>query len=356
MSSVHSSTMLAAAFYGPNDIRVEERPVPKIEAGEALLKVASASICGTDIRILHGEHRMFSPGVVRVPGHELVGEIVLLGRNTRGLGVGQRVFVAPNVGCGHCRQCVSGEPNLCPNFSAFGVTMDGGFAEYMRVPSAAILQGNLIPLDERIDPAVGALIEPFACVLRGQEALHIRPGDTVLVIGAGPIGIMHMMLAQLRGAKAVISAELIAERRALAKKLGADLVVDPVNEKLSKVISAQTNGEGADVIIVAAPAHQAQEAALELASTGGRINFFGGLPRDRPTISFNSNLLHYKELVVTGTTGSSTMDCRRALEIISSDRIDLSRIISARFTLRNIREAFAEAEGRQALKVVVEPE
>lgn len=355
MSSEQNRTMLAAVYHGPNDIRVEERAIPEIEPGEALLKVASASICGTDLRILHGDHRMFGPGVVRVPGHELVGEIVHLERDAGGVSVGQRVFVAPNIGCGHCRHCVSGKPNLCPDFSAFGVTMDGGFAEYMRIPSAAILQGNLIPLDEKIDSAVGALIEPFACVLRGQEALQIHPGDTVLVIGAGPIGIMHMMLAQVQGAQAVIIAELIAERRTMAQQLGADLVVDPANENLSRVISEHTNDEGADVVIVAAPVHRAQETALELASIGGRINFFGGLPKDNPTISFNSNALHYKELLVTGTTGSSTENCRRALEIVGSERFDLSKIISARFALRDIREAFAVAEGRQALKVVVEP-
>ncbi|NJN97585.1 MAG: alcohol dehydrogenase catalytic domain-containing protein [Anaerolineales bacterium] len=130
--------MLAAVYYGPRDLRVEERPVPHISPDEALLKVTSAGICGTDLRILHGDHRKYANGVIRVPGHEVVGDIVQVGANVKGLEVGQRVFVAPNMGCGHCRQCVSGNNNRCANYDAFGITMDGAFAETMRIPAAAI--------------------------------------------------------------------------------------------------------------------------------------------------------------------------------------------------------------------------
>ena len=348
--------MLAAVYYGPNDLRVEERPVPEIRPNEALLRVISASICGTDLRILHGEHRMFPPGTVRIPGHEVFGEIVLLGDDVRGLKNGQRVFVAPNFGCGHCRQCVSGNYNLCADFNALGVTIDGAFAEYMRITATAILQGNLIPLNEDIDPAAAALIEPFSCVLRGQNALDIQPGEVVLVIGAGPIGIMHMMLAQFSGASRVIVSELLPERLEQAEKFGADVIVNPANEDLIQVVAEESNGEGMDVIIIAAPAHRAQESALQLAAVGGRINFFGGLPKDNPLITFDSNIVHYKELIVTGTTGSSTRDCQRAATIVSSGRIDLSSIVSARYPLRKAREAFVAAEERQTLKVVLMPD
>jgi L-iditol 2-dehydrogenase len=347
--------MLAVVYYGPNDLRVEKRPVPDIGPGEALLKVLSTGICGTDLRILHGAHRKYPPGTIRIPGHEVVGDIVELGADVKGLDVGQRVFMAPNMGCGHCRQCISGNNNLCAFYDAPGITFDGSFAEYMRIPSAAILQGNLIPISKKVDPAAAALIEPFACVLRGQDAVQIRPGESVLVVGAGPIGIMHAMLAKLHGAGIVIVSELIPERAAQASEFGADRVVNPAEEELSVVIQELTNGAGVDVIIVAAPAKSAQTMAVELAAISGRINFFGGLPKDNPTIQMNSNLVHYKELIVTGTTASSTQNCHQAAMIVNSGRIDLSRLIEARFPLGEAIEAFSVAGSGKALKVVLEP-
>lgn len=350
-----SNKMLAAVYYGPEDIRVEERSVPEIGEDEALLKVLSTGICGTDLRIWHGAHRKYPTGTIRVPGHEVVGDLVNVGEQVKGLEVDQRVFVAPNMGCGHCRQCVSGNNNLCVDYEAPGITFDGSFAEFMRIPAAAILQGNLIPISKRIDPVMAALIEPFACVLRGQDALHIQPGETVLVMGAGPIGMMHLMLAQFRGAGKVIVSEFIPERLTMAKELGADRVVNPSEDDLRTVIGEETAGYGVDVVIVATPSHKAQEQALELAGIGGRINFFGGLPKDRPTISFDSNLVHYKELVVTGTAACSTDDCRRAAAIVNTGRIDLSDLVGSRFPLSQAEDAFKAAEEGKELKVIMEP-
>lgn len=347
--------MLAAVYHGPQDIRVETVPKPEIGPEEVLLRVLNASICGTDIRIFHGHHRKYPPGTLRIPGHEMVGEIAQLGDSVKGFELGQRVFLAPNMGCGHCRQCISGNNNICANYDAIGVTIDGAFAEYVRVPAAAVLQGNLMPIGDDVDFAVAALIEPFACVLRGQDAATLRAGDVVLVMGAGPIGVMHVKLANLKGAVKVLVSEPIAERRQQVLQLGADVVVDPMNQDLEEIVLAESNGRGADVIITAAPVHKAQESALALAAIGGRINFFGGLPKDDPFIQFNSNLVHYKELVVTGTTACSTHDCLRAAELVNSDRLDLSPLISQRFPLDEAPAAFAAAEDRKTLKVVLEP-
>jgi len=347
--------MLAAVYHGPNDLRLEEVPVPEISPDEVLVKVLNASICGTDLRIYHGAHRKYPPGTVRIPGHEVVGEIAEIGANVKGLDINQRVFVAPNMGCGHCAQCVSGNNNLCADYQAIGITLDGAFAQYMRLPAAAILQGNLMPIREGIDPAVAALIEPFACVLRGQNPLHIQPGDAVLVMGAAPIGVMHLLLARLRGAGKVLISDLIPERLELASHLGADRTINLNHEDQAQVLAAETGGLGADAIIVATPAHVAQEDSLHLAAYRGRINFFGGLPKDAPKINFDSNLVHYKELIITGTTACSTQDCRQAAEIVNSGRIDLSPLISASFPLKDTLQAFAEAGDRKALKVVIEP-
>jgi L-iditol 2-dehydrogenase len=347
--------MLAAVYHGPNDLRVEEVPLPKFGPGEMLVKVMDASICGTDLRIYHGNHRMYPEGTVRIPGHEVVGTIAGMGGDIPGYTIGQRVFVAPNTGCGHCRQCISGNNNLCANYLAIGVTIDGGFAEYVRIPAAAVNQGNVIAVSEKVDPAVAALMEPFACVLRGQNPLNIRPGETVLVMGAGPIGVMHAKLAKLRGAGQVIVSEPIPDRAAQAKSMGADIVVNPSEQDLKAVLNEVTGGRGADAVIVAAPVHAAQEAALDLAAIGGRINFFGGLPKDHPTIQFDSNLVHYKELIVTATTACSTADCWQTAEIVNTGLVDLSGMVSRRFPLKQAVEAFAAAEDRKSLKIVLEP-
>lgn len=347
--------MLAAVYHGPNDLRVEDVPIPKIGLGELLIKVMSASICATDLRILHGDHRMAPAGVKRIPGHEVVGTIAEIGPGVEGFTLAERVFVAPNMGCGLCAQCIGGNNNLCANYDALGITLDGGFAEYMRVPARSIRQGNVIRLNEAIDPAVAALMEPFACVLRGQDVLRIQPGELVLIIGAGPIGVMHAKLAKVRGAGRVVVSEPLVQRAAQALRLGADRVVNPMEEDLQAMILEESGGRGADVVIIAAPVHAAQESALKLAAIGGRINFFGGLPKDRPTITFDSNLVHYKELIVTGTTACSTNDCRRAARLVNSGAIDLSDLVSQRFPLREAAAAFSAAEDRKSLKIVLEP-
>jgi len=355
MAEIKGDQMLAAVYHGPLDIRVEYTPIPEIGDCEALLRVVATGICGTDLRIYHGVHRKYPLGTTRIPGHEVVGEIAQVGKNVSKIAVGERIFIAPNTGCGHCPQCISGRNNLCADYDAPGITYDGSFAEYMRIPEKAILQGNIIPIDHRIDPAAAALTEPFACVLRGQNALHIQPGESVLVIGAGPIGIMHVLLARYRGAGKVMVSEINPERLAQVAGFDVDHAINPTENDLPSIISRETEGRGVDVVIVAAPAHQAQEQALELAAIGGRINFFGGLPKDRPTITFDSNLVHYKELIVTGTTACSTDDCRRAAEIINTGRIDLTKLIDARFPLKEAVAGFQMMEKGEALKVILEP-
>lgn len=348
-------TMLAARYYGPRDLRVEEAPLPTIGPDEVLIKVLAANICGTDLRIYHGGHRHYPPGAVRIPGHEVTGTIAALGERVEGFTIGQRVFVAPNMGHGSSRATISGNNNMDPDFQAIGINLDGAFAEYMRVPALALQQGNLMPASEALDPSVAALIEPLACVLRGQNAVNVHSGDVVVIMGAGPIGILHMKLAALRGAARVIVSEPSAPRRAQALELGADQVVDPVNEDLDAAVRAASGGRGADVVIVAAPSKVAQEAALEIAASGGRINFFGGLSKEDPYIRFNSNTVHYKELVVTGTSACSTWDCLRAADLVNAGKLQLEPLVTARFPLSAATAAFAAAADGSNLRVSLIP-
>jgi len=353
--------MTAAVYHGPNDLRVERVPVPDIGPDELLLRVLRANICGTDLRILHGGHRQYPPGTTRIPGHEVVGEVAALGTavadgaSAADYPLGRRLFVAPNMGRGDSRETISGNNNLDPNYEAFGITLDGAFAEYMRVPAAAIRQGNLMPVAEGVDPAVAALIEPLACVWRGQNKIGVGAGDIALVMGAGPIGVLHVLLARLRGATRIIVSEPAAGRREQAGALGADVVVDPLGEDLAAVVAHESGGRGADVIITAAPVKALQEQALDLAAIGGRINYFGGLAKDDSVIRFNSNTVHYKELIVTGTTACSTYDCLRAAEIVNSGRLDLSPLITGAWPLTEANAAFAAAADGTNLRVTLIP-
>lgn len=347
--------MQAAVFHGPDDIRVEQVPVPQIGPDEILVKVLSANICGTDLRILHGHHSKYPQGTVRIPGHEMAGEVVQVGEKLQKYQLGDHVFIAPNMGDGDSRETISGRNNLDPNFRAIGINLDGAFAEYMRVPAEAIRQGNVMHISPDEDPSVAALIEPLACVLRGQNAVNVHSGDTVVVMGAGPIGVMHMIVAKARGAARVLVSEPLEFRRMQALELGADRVVDPINEDLSAVVQEISEGRGADVIIVAAPSKIAQETALKIAAIGGRINLFGGLPKDDSFIRFDSNIVHYKELLVTGTTACSTYDCLQAADLVRSGRIDLEKLVTKRFPLSEVNHAFAAAEDGTNLRVSLLP-
>jgi threonine dehydrogenase-like Zn-dependent dehydrogenase len=223
----------------------------------------------------------------------------------------------------------------------------------MLVPERAVRAGNLLSVAAGIDPAVVSVVEPLACVLRGQRAVGLREGDSVLVCGGGPIGLLHTMLALAAGASPVLVSEPQAVRRSQAESFGA-VGVDPMAEDLTERVRDHTGG-GADVVITAVPVPAVQEQALELAAVGGRINFFGGLPRDASRISIDSNEVHYKELLITGTTANDTANCVEALALAVDGELDLSRLVSARFGLDRADEAFAAAAGGNELKVVIEP-
>jgi L-iditol 2-dehydrogenase len=346
--------MIAAVYHGPEDLRVEEWPTPSAAAGEIVLQMEYASICATDLRIIRGAHRKYGPGTVRVPGHEVVGTIAELGSGVSGgYRVGQRVFVAPNVGCGHCVQCRRGHNNLCGDYTALGITMDGAFAEFIKLPPAFLEQGNLIPFDHSLDGAEIALAEPLACVLHGQDALRIGSEDVLLIVGSGPIGIMHVMAARAAGVKKIVVSGKSSERLEMALAAGADRVVNIRETALQKVIAEETEGQGADLIVVATGAREAMEEAPAMAAIGGRVNLFGGLPSSDSAISLDANLIHYKELAITGTTGCSTSDCRRSLAMIRSGAVDLAPLISARYSLDRAAEAIGTVRAGNALKVAI---
>jgi L-iditol 2-dehydrogenase len=348
-------TVQAVVYHGPRDLAVTEIPDRPLLPGDVRVTVLSAGVCGTDVRIFKGEHSAYADGAGRVPGHEIVGRVAEADTLPPGLAPGDTVFIAPNIGCGHCRQCARGNENLCATTEGIGITLDGGFAEHVVVPARAVSRGNLIRLDDAGDTDAAVLIEPLACVLRGQDKINVGTGDTVLVSGGGPVGLLHVALARARGASLVICSEPSPGRRAAARTAGATVVVDPGNGDVHPAVAEATDGAGVDVVITAAPVHALQAAALHLAAPAGRVLFFGGLPHSRPTVELDTNAIHYKELTVAGTTASTLDDCRRAAELVDQRRIALDQLVSDRIGLEDFAQAIAKVQDATALKVVVKP-
>jgi L-iditol 2-dehydrogenase len=342
--------MKVLAYRGPGALELEDRPQPRAREGEVVVHVDACAICGTDLRIAAGGHRAFADASGRVPGHEISATVVEVGGGV-GVAVGDRAFVAPNFGCGHCRACRRHQVNLCPELRAIGITEDGGFAEYLRLGREPVAQGNLLIVDREADPGAVALAEPLACALRGSQACRLGEGDVVLVYGAGPIGLLHVALARLAGAGAVVVCEPNAARRGRALGFGATAAYGAEVGALRDALGP----DGADAVVVATPVAAAQKQALELAGAGGRVNFFAGLPRDASTVDLDTNLVHYKELVVTGTTASTNESCRSALDLIIGGRLPISELIDTRVDLASAQRAFELARSGQIMKAVIQP-
>lgn len=342
--------MKAALLKGKLDISVEEVPLPEIGDDEILLKVKAASICGSDVRMYKNGYQHVSKEHPLIIGHEFAGVIEKIGKQVTAYEVGQRVAVAPNMGCGTCDHCVSGETHLCEHYQAFGINMNGGFAEYVKIPATAIQQGNITVLQDAISFAEAALVEPLSCVYNGQKRLHMTPGKDVLIIGAGPIGIMHIMVAKLFGAAKVFMNDLSRERMEQAKKLFPDLIL--VEGDLQEEICKHT-GKGVDVCIIAATAPTAQTQSLQYMNMNGQLLFFGGLPKDRENVSLNTNLVHYKQLSIYGCTRQSVMDYRLCSKLVNDKRIPLNSIISATYPIDDFMEAMDKAAHAVGLKHVI---
>ncbi len=344
--------MRAALLYGKEDLRVEEVPTPEIGPAEVLLEVRATAVCGTDIRMYRNGAKGVSPQTPLVPGHELAGVVVKAGREVRGLAEGTPVAVAPNMGCGTCDACVSGNTQLCErDFHAFGINLPGGFAEYVRIPAQAVRQGNLCPIAPELSFTAAALAEPLSCVYNAFLRCDIRPGDRVLIIGAGPIGLMHAKLARAGGAGKVFLNDLSTERLELCRSLEPGLIT--FSGEVVRPLMELTGGRGVEVVITACPAPEAQADALKVAAMNGRVLFFGGLPADRSTVGLDTNLIHYRQLSVSGTTRQSLSQYRRVLRLIEEGVVKVEDLVSARYRLEAVREAFGAVMRGSGLKHVV---
>lgn len=341
--------MKAIRLLGKNNIELQDIPRPSISEDEVLLKIRAASICGTDIRMWKNGAANVSASHPLTLGHEFAGDIIEIGKNVRGYHSGQKVSVAPNIGCGTCDMCVSGNTHLCKDMRAFGVSIDGGFAEYVRIPREAIMQGNISTLGNDISYAEAALVEPLSCVYNGQLLLGIRPGDDVLIIGMGPIGVMHIMTAEMLGAGRIFVNDLSESRMHQASDLFPE--VHPITGNVMDGLH-EYGLNGVDVCIIAAPAAAAQAASLEYMNMNGRLLFFGGLPDSKKIVPINTNLIHYKQLRIQGCSKQNLAEYRKCAKFVNDGRIPLKKIMSASYQIEEYQSAFENASNAIGLKHV----
>lgn len=350
MNSTERETMKAIQLLGKEKVVLKEVPMPVIGPDEILIRVKAASLCGTDVRMYQNGYKNVSEQNPLIPGHEFAGDIAEIGARVKGYHLGQKVSAAPNIGCGTCDMCVSGQTHLCEDYDAFGVTMDGGFAEYVRVPEKAIRQGNIAPLQEDISYQAAALVEPLSCVYNGQKLIGIRPGDDVLIIGLGPIGVMHIMVAKIFGAGRIFVNDLSKERVDQAKALIPD--VYPIYGDVKEGF-AQYHQTGVDICVIAAPAPLAQAQSLEYMNMNGRILFFGGLPAAQEVVPINANLIHYKQLRIQGCTKQSVSEYRLCAKLVNDGRIPLHLIMSDSYSIDEFDQALKNAAAAKGLKHVI---
>jgi L-iditol 2-dehydrogenase len=338
--------MKAAMYYNQEDIRIEEMPTPEIREDEVLIEMKACGICGSDLMDWYIKTR--APLVL---GHEPAGIIAKKGSKVRGFSVGDRVFVHHHVACLTCHYCTHGDYTICEQFHKTHID-PGGLAEYFRVP-APNLQIDTLKIPETLSFEEATLIEPVGCCIRAFRKSSIQAGDTVAVIGAGTTGIIHVALSKIFSASKTIVSDLIDFRLQMAKKFGADVIVNPENEDLEAVVKAETEGVGVDLVVVAAPSLEAYKAGLSVCRKGGKLCVFA------PTIpgkylQISPKELFFSEIQMIPSYSTSHLETRMALELIKTGRLKVKELITHHFRLADVAKAFKTAlENRESLKVIV---
>jgi L-iditol 2-dehydrogenase len=343
----------AAVLKSPKNIEIKEVDDPKLSDGDILIKVDSCAICGTDVKIYrHGYAGVEFPLII---GHELAGTIVQSYSDKTNYKIGDRVTINPNIPCGVCYYCQRGLQTACDKICIIGIHTNGGFADYIKIPGKAVDQGCMFQIPEKVTFEEATLIDPASCAVNAAELSNIKPGDFVVVIGAGPVGCLNVEVAKNNGASKTILIDISSERLEQAQFTEADMFINSTKESPVDKILKETNKRGADVVIVACASGDAQEKAIKMVAKRGNVNLFGGLPKESPFIKFDSNLVHYKESYVIGTHGGSNRHCGIALDMISSGRIKAGEYISSKFKLSEFSDGLTLAEEQKGLKIIIKP-
>lgn len=347
-------TMKAAVYRGKQDVRLETVPVPAIGAGEVLIRVHTCGICGTDLKkISTGSH-----SAPRIFGHETAGQIVAVGRGVSRFQVGDRVMVFHHIPCGMCYYCRHKVFAQCPVYKKVGVTAGfepsgGGFAEYVRVMDWIVDQG-LVSLPDPVSYEQASFVEPVNTCMKAIDSLALQPGETVLVIGQGPIGIMLALLAK-RGGAAVVTSDLYPQRHTIAKDYGLRHPVHASSEDPGRKVRELTEGRGADVVILAVAGNSLIRPAIEAARPGGRVMLFAQTQRSE--VSIDPATICVDEKVLLGSYSASVALQEESVRLVFSREVDFARLITHRFPLERAVEAFelAANPGPDSMKIVVQP-
>lgn len=346
--------MLAYVYENDGKLVLKDMPKPEARKDNAIVKVNACSICGTDFRTyIHGGSTKITPP--RIIGHEFSGVIEEVGKEIVGFLPGERITVAPAVGCGKCYSCQRGFTNMCDNLKTFGFQYEGCFAEYLEIPVHVFNMGNVNKLSPLIEDKQAALAEPIACALNGQEFLNISEGDTVAIFGSGFIGCIHAELAFKNGASKVIMIELSPSRAEQAVKLVSGIeMIDPSRTDTFKRVMEATGGRGVDVAIVACSSGKAQTDAVRISAKRGRISLFGGLSGESKGF-IDSNDIHYKELSVYGVHASTPQQNKKIIKWISNGSLKVDKYISRVYPLKDIEKAFEAIKNENIIKAIITP-
>ena len=340
--------MKRIVWYGVKDVRLEtDAEIPKCEEGGVLIKTEAFSVCGTDIKAYNvGNNRLTHPQTV---GHEFVGRIEE--SRTSAFSKGQRVVMAPTIGCGECHYCKIGKRNLCAKPRSIGFQIPGAMAEYLSLPSDAVTGSHLIECPEDIPAPVAAIAEPLSCVLNGLSRAPVNTMEDVVVIGLGAIGLLHAIAVRNVGVKNIITSDFPGNKADIAKRLGFT-VVDP--EDLTKKWKDLSNGLGFELVIIAAPVQQVQENAPGYARKGGYVSYFASLPPEHEKLSLSSRMIHYNELVLYGTSDSTPKHVEDAVKLLSARKEDFTKVITV-LPMEKWLEAYQGVMDMRYAKVVLTP-
>jgi L-iditol 2-dehydrogenase len=341
--------MKGCVFHGPGALKVEERAVAHPGPGEVLVKTKAASLCYSDIRVFRGE-KYALPGVVL--GHEVAGEIEAIGRGVEGIDLGQEVAVCPVIACGACYFCLRGKRNRCLSRRTLGYDADGGLAEYVLVPKELVSLGHLLKLPKGLPWDVACQVEPFACALYSSQVCGVGPGTSLTLVGAGPMGLTHLLIARAIGCTTIIVVDPVEERLAVARELGATVAINPQRHNVKEEVMKLTDGLGTETAIASVGNVGAINTAIEVVRKQGTVNIFGGCPPGS-SLALDPNRVHYDELWITGTQNANPEHYQKALELLS--RIpQAQRLITHRFSIDEATQAFDIRGQLKGLKAVLE--
>jgi len=345
--------MNAVVVRAPHQYGVEQVALPPLPSGGLLLKVEACGLCGSDLRTLRSGHRKVTfPWTI---GHEICGTVIAAGpRYSGSLRPGDRLAVGPLAYCGECDFCLDGRLELCDNYREIGQAWAGGLAEYIAIPDECVRLGNVRRVSPAMDAAHAAIAEPVSSCVHAQEKGAVGLGDTVVILGTGPIGCIHTALARARGADRVILVDVVPDRLKQAEEFKPDHMINAAQVDLIAEVRRLTGGKGPEVIITANPAPISQIQAVEMAQKGGRILLFGGLPKDQSKPQVDMNLVHYNALHLIGTTIFAPRHNRLALRFIQSGRLPVEKLI-ARFPLADFNRGASLALDGKILKAVFIP-